>query len=376
MENSPNEIRTIDGEIARLFKKRMELSETVARERLARGEAAIDLEGERDTIAKAAETVGADLARDAKILFTTIFNAEKARLRRISGKPSPAMATIGKAISGMKPFPQKAIVACPGTDGSYAQRAASEIFEIPTILFFSNFESVFGAVEKGLCPYGILPIENSAAGSVAQVYDLMSWHRFHIVRSARVKIDHVLLGRRGAKLADIREVESHPHALTQCGTFLKAHPDLKPIPGENTAVAAKRLAESGALDRAVIASRACAELYGLDILAEQIADTTYNYTRFICISREMAITPDANRFSVLLSLPHKPGALNGIIAKFAAIGVNLTKLESRPIPGMDFEFRFIFEFEASPTNKDVLALISELSDNPEIEHFTFLGAYS
>ena len=276
----------------------------------------------------------------------------------------------------MKPFPQKAIVACPGTDGSYAQRAASEIFEIPTILFFSNFESVFGAVEKGLCPYGILPIENSAAGSVAQVYDLMSRHRFHIVRSARVKIDHVLLGRRGAKLADIREVESHPHALTQCGTFLKAHPDLKPIPGENTAVAAKRLAESGALDRAVIASRACAELYGLDILAEQIADTTYNYTRFICISREMAITPDANRFSVLLSLPHKPGALNSIIAKFAAIGVNLTKLESRPIPGMDFEFRFIFEFEASPTNKDVLALISELSDNPEIEHFTFLGAYS
>ena len=376
MTEKQNEMCAIDDEIARLFKQRMALSEDVARERLSRGEPATDIEGERDTIARAADAVGEDLARDAKILFTTIFNAEKARMRRISGRSSPVMATIGKAITEMKTFPQKAIVACPGTDGSYAQRAASEIFEIPTILFFSNFESVFEAVEKGLCPYGILPIENSAAGSVAQVYDLMSKHRFHIVRSARIKIDHALLGKRGAKLSDISEVESHPHALTQCGAFLKAHPALRPIPGENTAVAAKRLAADGAANRAVIASRACAELYGLDILAEGIADTSYNYTRFICISREMTITPDANRFSVLLSLPHKPGALNSIIAKFAAIGVNLTKLESRPIPGMDFEFRFIFEFEASPTNKDVLALISELSGNPEIEHFTFLGAYS
>ena len=127
---------------------------------------------------------------------------------------------------------------------------------------------------------------------------------------------------------------------------------------------------------AVIASRSCAELYGLDVIAEGIADASFNYTRFICISKNMEIYPDAGKFSIMLSLPHRPGALNGLISKFAAIDVNLTKLESRPIPGMDFEFRFTFDFEAPPTDPAVLALLSELSLDPGIKHFTFLGAYA
>ena len=146
--------------------------------------------------------------------------------------------------------------------------------------------------------------------------------------------------------------------------------------GIGYAVASKLLAAGESMTKAVIASRSCADLYGLDILAEDITDATYNYTRFICISRQMAITPDADKFSIMLSLPHRPGSLNGIIAKFAAVGVNLTKLESRPIPGMNFEFRFTFEFESAPTNPAVLGLLSELSQDPEIEHFTFLGAYA
>ena len=356
----------IDDEIARLFKLRMNLAET---------DPSSPAE-ERDTLSRAADIVGQPLERDMKILFTTMFGMAKARRRAAVGGTSPLVETIRTAAASARDFATKAVVACPGTEGSYAQIAASQMFDIPTIIFFSGFESVFEAVEKGLCPYGILPIENSAAGSVAQVYDLMVKHRFHIVRSVRVKINHVLLGRPGAKLEDIREVASHPHALTQCATYLKAHPQMKPVPGANTAVAAKELAAGGPADRAVIASRACAELYGLDILAEGIADAAYNYTRFICISRQMEITKDASKFSVMLSLPHRPGSLNGIIAKFAAVGVNLTKLESRPIPGMDFEFRFTFEFESTPTNPDVLALISELSQDPEIEHFTFLGAYA
>ena len=243
-------------------------------------------------------------------------------------------------------------------------------------MFFSGFEAVFEAVEKGMCPYGILPIDNSAAGSVAQVYDLMVRHRFHIVRSAKVKIDHALLGRQGAKTADIRKVSSHPHAFAQCSAFLKAHPEMRAVPCENTAAAARDVAESGDMDCAAIASRACADLYGLDVLADRVSDTAFNYTRFICISRDLEITPDADKFSVMLSLPHRPGSLSATISKFAATGVNLTKLESRPIPGMDFEFRFTFEFDASPANPAVLGLLSELSQDPEIEGFTFLGAYS
>ena len=270
----------------------------------------------------------------------------------------------------------RAVVACCGTEGSYAQQATSLMFPLPTIAYFNSFEKVFEAVEQGMCPYGILPIENSAAGSVAAVYDLMLKHKFHIVRALRLKIDHVLLAPPGVKLEDVREVTSHPHALAQCKNFFKAHPEIAQVAGINTAVAAKEVSTSGRKDLAVIASRACAELYGLSVVAEGIQDAAYNYTRFICISKDLEIYPDANKFSIMLSLPHRPGSLNAIISKFASIDVNLTKLESRPIPGMDFEFRFTFDFEAPPTDPGVLSLLSELSRDPEIEHFDFLGAYA
>ena len=242
-------------------------------------------------------------------------------------------------------------------------------------MYFNSFEKVFEAVEKGLCAYGVLPVENSAAGSVTAVYDLMQKHSFHIVRAVRLRVDHVLLALPGVKLSDVREVASHPHALAQCTAFFKAHPEIKAVPAANTAVAAKEIAASGRRDVAVIASRLCAELYGLQVVAEKIQDTISNYTRFICISKGLEIFPDASKISIMLSLPHRPGSLAEIISKFAAIDVNLTKLESRPVPGVDFEFRFIFDFEASPSDGSVLSLLSELSLDPEIEHFAFLGAY-
>ena len=372
---APAEVRRemdeVDDGIARLFRRRMEIVGEAAA-----GGARVDPAVDRAAMTRAVESAGPGLERDMRMLFTTIFGLAKGRRRAVAGGESPLARAIRAAAEAGRPFPERAVVACPGTEGSYAQQAASLMFPVPTILFFSGFESVFEAVENGLCPYGILPIDNSAAGSVAQVYDLMVRHRFHIVRSVGVKIDHVLLGRRGASLSEVREVASHPHALAQCGAFLRAHPDIRAVPGANTAVAARELAEGGPSWRAVIASRACAELYGLDVLAEGVSDAAFNRTRFICISREMSVTPDADKFSIMLSLPHRPGSLNGIISKFAAAGVNLTKLESRPIPGMDFEFRFTFEFESSPANPDVLALLSELSQDPEITGFTFLGAYS
>lgn len=370
------EIDGIDDEIARLFARRMAIIDGIAQAKRRRGSPVSDPARERATLSRVAEKIGGDLENGARLLFTTLFGIAKARQRAVVHGDSPLVASIRSAVSAAEPFPTHGIVACPGAEGSYAQQAVTSMFKVPTILFFSGFEKVFEAVEKGLCPYGMLPIENSAAGSVSQVYDLMVRHRFHIVRSVRVKIDHVLLGCRGAKLSDVREVSSHPHALAQCSAFLKSHPEMVAVPGANTAVAAAELAKSGRLDRAVIASRACAELYGLDILSDNVADASFNATRFICIAREMSITPDANKFSVMLSLPHRPGSLNGIIAKFAAIDVNLTKLESRPIPGMDFEFRFTFEFEASPRDPGVLGLLAELSRDPEIERFTFLGAYA
>ena len=370
------EIDAIDDELARLLKKRMAIVEDVARSKMERGAPISDPAREREILSRVTEAVGPEYEMGTRRVFTTMFGVAKARQRLMLNSDSSLVRSIRDATDAGVPFPTRAVVACPGTEGSYAQQAVTLLFQIPTILYFNSFEKVFEAVEKGLCPYGILPIENSAVGSVAQVYDLMVRHHFHIARAQRIKVDHVLLGCRGAKLEDIREVKSHPHALAQCGSFFKAHPGMKAVPGVNTAIAANELAVGGRTDCAVIASRVCAELYGLDVLAEGISDASYNYTRFICISRNLEITPDADKFSIMMSLPHRPGSLNGIISKFAAIDVNLTKLESRPIPGMDFEFRFTFDFDSAPNNPAVLGLLAELSKDPEIEHFTFLGAYA
>ena len=370
------EIDGIDRELARLFQRRLEIVGQVAASKLERGAPVSDPARERDILSRVTAAVGPEYENGARLFFSTLFGISKARQRTMLAGESPLVDRIRAAASKGTRFPNRAVVACAGTEGSYAQEATSLMFPLPTILYFNGFEPVFEAVEQGLCPYGLLPIENSAAGSVSAVYDLMVRHRFHIVRALRLKVDHVLLAARGVKLEDVREIVSHPHALAQCGTFLKAHPKIKATPGVNTAVAAKELAASGRRDQAVIASRTCAELYGLDVVAEGIADAAFNYTRFICISKNLEIYPDAGKFSIMLSLPHRPGALNGLISKFAAIDVNLTKLESPPIPGMDFEFRFTFDFEAPPTDTAVLALLSELSQDPGIEHFTFLGAYA
>lgn len=371
------EIDEIDDELIELFSRRLEIVERVAASKKASGSPVLDPARERAILTHVVERVAPEYENGARLLFSTLFGISRARQRAVlHGEPELVRQIKSAMANTPDKFPTKAVVACPGIEGSYAQQATSLLFPLPTIMYFRGFDKVFDAVEQGLCPYGILPIENSAAGSVAAVYDQMDLHRFHIVKALRLKVNHVLLGVRGASLSGIKEIASHPHALAQCGSFLKKHPSVKAVPESNTAVAAKELAASGRTDRAVIASRCCAELYGLDILADGIADAAYNYTRFICIAKKPEIYPDARKFSIMMTLAHQPGTLNGIISRFAAIGVNLTKLESRPIPGMDFEFRFTFDFEATPRDEAVLRLLAELSDDPQIEHFTFLGAYN
>ena len=370
------EIDRIDEELVKLFLRRLEVSRDVALAKRAMGGAITDPAREREILTRVSEAAGPEYEHAARLFFSTLFSISKARQRNILKGDAPLINELRESTKKYaNPFPTRAIVACCGAEGSYAQQATCQILKVPTIVYFSDFEKVFEAVEQGLCPYGVLPVENSAAGSVAAVYDLMQKHSFHIARALRLKIDHVLLAPAGIKLTEIREVYSHPHAIAQCKEFFKSHPEIRPMASSNTAVAAKEMAASGRRDVAVIASRACADLYGLEVIADRIQDATYNYTRFICISKDLEVYPDANRISIMLSLPHRPGSLTSIISKFAAIDVNLTKLESRPIPGMDFEFSFIFDFDASPADPAVQNLLSELSQDPEIEHFDFLGAY-
>lgn len=371
------DIDEIDDKIAELFLKRMDMMEEVAEAKKGSSASISDPARERLILSRVTNAVGEKHEDAARLLFRTMFGITKARQRVILNGESQFAQSIKNALEATSDkFPKRALVACPGVEGAYAQQAASRMFALPTIVYFNDFDKIFESVEKGLCPYGILPIENSAAGSVAAVYDLMQKHKFHIVRSLKLKIDHVLLAPKGTKISDVKIIESHPHALAQCSEFFRSHSGIEMKPAINTATAAEALAANKTPGVAVIASRTCADLYGLEIIAERIQNAALNYTRFICIAKKPEIYSDANRIGIMLSLPHKPGSLNDIISKFSAIDVNLTKLESRPVPGMDFEFRFIFEFEASVSEPSVLSLLADLAADPEIDRFTFLGAYS
>ena len=371
------EIDAVDEEMTKLFVRRMACADQVAEAKRGTGKPVLDPGREREILAKVAERVGPALESEGKLLFSTLLSVSRGRQRAQLADDGMFAKTVAEAMSATPAiFPSKANVACPGAEGGYSQQAAVAFVKFPSLFYFRDFESVFTAVEEGMCEYGVLPIENSTAGSVTQVYDLMAKHDFKIAKALKLRIRHVLLAPKGVKLADVKEIASHPQAIAQCAEFLKAHQGVRTVPASNTAAAAAELAKSGRKDAAVIASRECAELYGLDILADDISETTSNFTRFICISRKTEIYPDANKFSLMMSLSHRPGSLADILIRFGAVGVNLTKLESRPVPGSDFEFRFIFDFEASPHDVRVVKLLSSLASDPEVEHFTFLGAYA
>lgn len=367
-------IDNIDTQLTQLLVKRMDTVAQVAQAKKETGKAIRDHARERNIINRVTELSGDEYAPYIKNLFKTMFDLSCNYQSQQMGYTSPLREEMMQQIENppARALPNRAIVACQGTEGAYAQQACEKLFEYPSILYFTSFNDVFSAVEKGMCKYGILPLENSTAGSVTQVYDLMEQHAFHIVGACRLRIDHCLMRRKGA-VGPIRKIVSHEQALRQCSDWLEKQMGVVTQPMENTAVAAAYVVSAGD-DVAVIASSVCADLYHLEIVEENIANVQNNFTRFICIARDMQVYPNAGKVSIMFNLPHAPGALNSIISRLALAGVNLTKLESRPIPGREFEFRFFFDFEADLQDPAVVDLICELEKRTE--HFVFLGAYA
>ena len=366
-------IDEIDAQIAHLFAERMQTAEAIADYKAQNHLPIYHPAREREVLLSASQAA-APYSREARVVFGAMMDVSRSRqAARLAGE-SPLTQAISRAVAETPAtFPQNATVACQGIEGAYSHQAANRLFALPQILFFQRFDGVFQAVEKGLCRYGVLPIENSSAGSVTEVYDLMKGRDFSIVRGTRLHIVHALLTR-GAKLGQIREVISHEQAVRQCAPFLKAHPEIRVTLCANTAVAAQTVANSGRDDLAAIASPACAELYGLTALPDSIQASDNNHTRFIVISKKPEIYPGANRISLMLTLPHVAGSLYRMIARFSALEMNLLKIESRPIPGRDFEFMFYFDVEASCANPEVLSLLAELEST--VSQFAFLGNYA
>ncbi len=369
-------IDEIDDEIATLYQKRMELVDEVIKAKQEGGKSVSDPEREKKILLRVTDKVEEKYKVYLKRVYESIFQASKAYQTMNTNSQTPIGSRIALATSqGEKTLPTSAKVACQGVNGAYSGIAADRLFELADVTYFKNFEGVFQAVEKGFCKYGVLPIENSSAGSVNQVYDLMKEHKFYIVESIKLSVSHALVANKDTKVEDIKEIISHQQALTQCKKYLEdKFKGAKIVPVENTAAAAKMVLESGRKDIAAISSRECAELYGLKLLDTNIQDSDNNYTRFILITKNMEFYKGADKISIMTTLPQNaPGSLNKLLSKFANLGINLTKLESRPIIGSSFEFMFYFDFECDIREKGVQNLIGELDDSTE--QFTFLGAY-
>lgn len=369
------QINEIDEQLLKLFIDRMHVSAGVAEYKRQNNMPVLDAARERELLARIAERAGEEMDEYALVLYSTILSLSRSYQHRQLSPESKYAAMIQNALADTdKVFPEQARVACQGVEGAYSQIAATKFFRLPSIMYFSAFDGVFAAIESGMCEYGVLPIENSTAGSVKRVYDLMVDHNLYIVRSMRVKIDHNLLAKPGTKLSDIKEIFSHEQAIDQSAAFLRTFKNVKVTVVANTAVAAKMVSESDRTDVAAISSRSCAELYGLSVLADSVQDKSNNYTRFICVAKNPEIYPGADRTSIMLVTPHKPGALYNILSKINALGLNLLKLESRPLPEREFEFMFYFDIEASAYSPKLTELISELEAGSE--EFKYLGTYA
>ena len=373
-----SEIRTkidaVDDQLLQLFLERMSLSEEVAAYKNEHHLPILNKAREREILAKVMEKAG-DKERYAYHLYSTLFELGRSRQAELISAPTKVAAQIKTSLAaGSELFPQTGLVACQGVEGANQQVACDHLLPRGNIVYVKTFAAVVSAVESGLCKFGVLPIENSSNGSVRAVYDLLQTHKLSIVRSTRLCIRHELLALPGVKLEDITEIYSHEQAIGQCSKFLNGLNGVRVIPCANTAVAAKMVAESGNRHAAAISSHPCAALYGLECISATIQDSDNNNTRFICVTKDPIIYAGANRISLIIGCDNKPGALFEILSKLAALGINMTKLDSCPVTGRNFEFIFFLEIEASVQDPSVLAMLEELERS--CASFNFLGSYA
>ena len=376
LETYRQKIDAIDTDIIRLFEERMNVVTEIAEFKKANNIPTLDSKREAAKLQSVSEKVAPELEPYAHILFDTLFELSRSYQQTAKAEVSEQFAEIQTAITATPNlFPQHANVACQGVEGAFSQQACERLFKRPSIQYFKTFGNVFSAIENGFCDYGVLPLDNSTAGGVNNIYSLMQTRNFKIVKSVRLKIDHNLVAPKGTRLEDIREVFSHEQALAQCAGFLEQlGGDIKITRAPNTAASAQMVADSQRRDVAAICSHSCIELYNLNCLARDIQDRSNNYTRFICISKNLEIYPGADKTSIMMVLPHRPGALYKALARFYALGINLIKLESRPLPDRDFQFMFYMDLETSVYSQELAKLLDGIGEF--CEEFKYLGSYT
>ncbi|MBO5265915.1 MAG: chorismate mutase [Ruminiclostridium sp.] len=366
------EIDKIDEELVKLFEKRSELACDVARYKKENNMEVFQKGREQFILDKVNASVSEPMKSSANILFTTIMDLSKCRQWQL--------LTEKKDFNVHKPMSGRPIAATV-TKGSYSAVACEKFFDGKCdAKYVRHFEEVFEMVEKGEVDYGVLPIVNSTAGDVNDTYDLMGKHNFYICKTADIHISHVLAAKKGAKLSDIKTVCSHEMAIKQCSGFINEN-NLSFVEASTTAKGAQIVAKSEDTDCAAICSAMCAEMNGLEVIAENISDIKDNYTRFILFSNRLEVAEDASVISLSLTLPHTPGSLYRLLTRFSYCGLNLLRIESKPMPtgfadmkDEAFDFIFYLDFEGNIRNESVVKLLNNLED--EMKYYRFLGNYS
>lgn len=369
-------IDRVDRELAELFLRRMALSRRVGEYKRERSLAVLDPERERALLSSRA-ALGADPGEKADLtaFFEGIMAISRRRQRLLVREDgSGDYLRAARAIAAARVPLDRPRVLYQGEPGAYAEEAAAGFFgEGCPRDRVDTWEEIFLALKDDRADYGVVPIENNSTGAIHQVYDLLAKFGAYIVGEYTVRVEHCLMAPKGASLESIREVCSHEQGLLQCAGFLKAHPVWKTSPRLNTAESAKYVAARNDPGLAAIGSRRAAELYGLDVLAECISSNAENFTRFVVVSPAMELRVERSKVSALFVLPHRSGSLHELLTVFAVNGLNLLKLESRPMAGRSWEYRFFVDFAGDLRDSAMDGVLLELSRTAE--EMRILGNY-
>lgn len=368
-----DEIDVIDQKMVELYQQRMAIAQEVAAYKIENGKKVFDREREISKLNKLTAQGDTEFNRHGiRELFEQIMSISRKRQYQLMTEhgiyEKPDFTEVEKLDY------KKARIVFQGTEGAYTQLALKEYFgEDANSYHVETWRDAMEAIENGEADYAVLPIENSSAGIVSENYDLMVEYDHCIVGEQIIRIDHALLGLPDAEISDITDVYSHPQSIMQCSRYLDAHRDWERHTMKNNAFAAQKVKEDGKIHKAAIASRLNADIYGLKVLDEGIQDNKLNATRFIIVTGKHVFLKNAKKISVCFEIPHESGSLYHMLSHFIYNGINMNHIESRPVAGKNWEYRFFIDFDGNLNDAAVQNALRGLSE--ETIRLKVLGNY-
>jgi len=362
----------IDSQIVKLYEDRMEICAQVAEYKIETGKKVFDKAREEEKLAKVRSLTHNEFNCYG---VTELFEQIMSMSRKLQYQ---MLAEHGQ--TGQLPFievdqldTKKVRVVFQGAEGAYSQAAMVRYFgDKVDSIHVDTFRDAMSAIDEGSADFAVLPIENSTAGIVNEIYDLLVEFENYIVGEQIIKIEHCLLGAPGTKIEDIKTVYSHPQSLMQSSRYLSAH-NWQQISMKNNAFAARKVAEENRMDQAAIASEYAGEVYGLEVLKKGVNNVSSNSTRFIIVTNQKIFRKDAGKISICVEVPHESGSLYHMLSHFIYNHLNMTKIESRPIEGRTWEYRFFIDFEGNLSDSAVKNALRGLRE--EARNMKVLGNY-